>query len=87
MKLHGGCVEIFAFKDQDADHVFLQARLTFRNIKGPGFNDKSRFKKIIPLRLLPPAFVAEDTLFWLWLVVLGLIDGVFAGVSSWSDTN
>lgn len=78
-----GCVEIFAFEDQDADHVFLQARLTFRDIKAPGLNDKFRHKKTIPLRLLPPEFVAEDTLFW--LVVLGLTDGVFAGVSSWSD--
>lgn len=75
------CVEVFAFKDKDTGPVLLQARLTFRSIKD--LESKAYRKKTIPLRLLPTAFVAEDSLFW--LMTLGLIDGVFEGVSSWSD--
>lgn len=75
------CVEVFAFKDQETGQIFLQARLTFRSIKD--LESKGYRTKTIPLRLLPSIHVAEDSLFW--LMVLGLIDGVFEGVSSWSD--
>lgn len=75
-------VEIFAFQNETrGGRVTLQARLTFRGIKDTaqtGYRVKS-----VPLRLLPPTHVAEDSLFW--LVTLGLIDGVFASVSSWAD--
>lgn len=76
------CVEVFAFRDEKTGPVRLIARLTFRCLKGSldsGYNKK----KTIPLRLLPPEFAAEDSLFW--LMVLGLIDQVFVGISSWSD--
>lgn len=39
--------------------------------------------KRVPLRLLPVTSAVYDSLFW--LVNLGLIDGAFVGVSSWSD--
>lgn len=77
-----GCVEVFAFRDEKTDPVRLIARLTFRCLKTKldmGYNKK----KTIPLRLLPPEYAAEDSLFW--LMVLGLIDKVFVGISSWSD--
>lgn len=78
-----GSVEVFAFRDQDGrGPVFLQARLTFRYLKGSEGKTGPRHKTI-PLRLLPPENVAEDSLFW--LMTLGLIDGVFHGISSWSD--
>lgn len=68
-------VEVFAFKTKTGD-TSLQARIRFEALKNGS-------RKVIPLRLLPPELVAEDTLFW--LMVLGLIDGVFAHVSSWHD--
>lgn len=89
-----GCVEIFAFNNEQetmaataamptgrSHRVFVQARLSFRSIKDT--KNKGYRLKTIPLRLLPPTHAAEDSLFW--LIVLGLIDGVFDGVSSWSD--
>lgn len=84
-----GCVEIFAFNSEQetmaatgrSHRVYVQARLSFRSIKDTQ-NTGYRLKTI-PLRLLPPTHAAEDSLFW--LIVLGLIDGVFDGVSSWSD--
>lgn len=74
-------VEVFAFRDHEAGQVSLQARVSFRSIKD--VHKKGYRLKTIPLRLLPPHHVAEDSLFW--LMTLGLIDGVFEGVSSWSD--
>lgn len=75
-------VEIFAFPHQGpGGRVTLRARLTFRELKNT--KQKGRRQKKIPLRLLPPSHVAEDSLFW--LVTLGLIDGVFSNVSSWND--
>lgn len=75
-------VEVFAFPNQGpGGRVTLRARLTFYGIKDvtrKGFREKT-----IPLRLLPPGYVAEDSLFW--LVTLGLIDGVFANISTWDS--
>lgn len=71
-----GSVEVFAFKHQGSGQVSLQARLTFRGIKDTQ-------QKTMSLGLLPVTNVAEDAVFW--LVTLGLIDGAFEGVSSWSD--
>lgn len=74
-------VELFAFKNHETGSISLQARLTFKNIKDAV--KKSYKKKVIPLRLLPPKLVAEDSLFW--LINLGLIDSVFVGITTWSD--
>lgn len=78
------CVEIFAFRDDKTGPVRLMARLTFRCLKTTIDNGYYR-KKTIPLRLLPPEYAAEDSLFW--LMVLGLIDQVFVGISSWADVD
>lgn len=75
-------VEIYAYPHHGpGGSVTLRARLTFRGIKD--VSKKGYRVKRIPLRLLPPSNVAEDSLFW--LVTLGLIDGVFNGISSWND--
>lgn len=78
-------IEIFAFKNDGAEHVKLQARITFKDLKDNFGVFAPGLSKTIPLRLLPPEFAAEDSLFW--LMVLGLIDGVFADVSNWSEIN
>ncbi|KAF2225633.1 hypothetical protein BDZ85DRAFT_316789 [Elsinoe ampelina] len=76
------CVELFAFKTDNADTVYLQARLTFRDVKNTT-RPNHQHSKTIPLRNLPVDMASEDTLFW--LIVLGLIDKVFVGTESWSD--
>ncbi|KAG6354360.1 hypothetical protein INS49_004377 [Diaporthe citri] len=78
------CVEMFAFKDEGHQNVYMQARITFKDLKKP-FGLGPNLTKTIPLRLLPPEYAAEDSLFW--LVILALIDDVFVSVSSWSDIN
>ena len=75
-------VEVFAFPPLAGEQsVQLRARLTFQSIKDSG--NKGYKLKVIPLRLLPPDLVAEDSLFW--LLTLGLIDQVFVNVSTWAD--
>ena len=72
-------VEVWAFPGVDC-RVELRARLTFRGLKNTG--QKGNKVKVIPLRLLPLHMAAEDTL--RWLLILGLIDSVFEGATSWS---
>lgn len=76
-------IEIYAFLNQKprGGRITLYARLTFKGLKTNSPRDP--LAKTIPLRLLPPELVAEDSLFW--LVTLGLIDGVFAEISTWDD--
>lgn len=77
-------VEIFAFPNQGpGGRVTLRARLTFSDLKDSTMLKMKLKEKSIPLRLLPPSFAAEDSLFL--LVTLGLIDGVFANVRTWND--
>ncbi len=75
-----GRVELFAFPGVDC-RVELHARLTFSGLKNTG--QKGNKIKVIPIRLLPLYMAVEDTL--RWLLILGLIDRVFEGVSSWAD--
>ena len=75
-----GHVELFAFPGVDC-RVELRARLTYSGLKNTG--QKGNKTKVIPIRLLPLYMAAEDTL--RWLLILGLIDKVFEGVSSWAD--
>ncbi|KAK0119748.1 hypothetical protein ONS95_011183 [Cadophora gregata] len=75
-----GRVELFAYPGVDSP-VDLRARLTFRGLKNTG--QKGNKSKIIPIRLLPLHMAAEDSL--RWLLILGLIDRVFEGISRWSD--
>lgn len=90
------CIEPHAFRNETAGElgragkVTLKAILNFRDLKAPrGQGATSRggyqakVEKKIPLRLLPPSRVAEDSLFL--LVTLGLIDQVFEGITSWQD--
>lgn len=74
-------IELFVVRDAESDPIYLQARLKFRCLKD--VRNKGENHKTIPLRLLPPKLSAEDSLFW--LTILGLIDGVFEGFTSWSD--
>lgn len=77
-------VELFAFQDRNQQgRVQLQARLTFKKLKSPNSIKMPNRMKIIPLRLLPLDLAAEDTL--RWLVILGIMDGVFKDVRSWAD--
>jgi hypothetical protein len=72
-------VKLFAFRNETGqDKVQVQARLTFRKLKKK-VTVKGTRMKTIPLRLLPLNLAAEDTL--RWLIVLGLMDGVFHGIS------
>jgi hypothetical protein len=75
-----GRVELFAFPGVDC-RVELRARLTYCGLKNTG--QKGNKIKVLPIRLLPLYMAAEDTL--RWLLILGLIDRVFEGVSSWAD--
>lgn len=77
-------VELFAFRDENEQGpVRLQARLTFNKLKNSTGITKGTRQKIIPLRLLPLDLATEDTL--RWLIILGLIDGVFLSVCKWAD--
>lgn len=76
-------VQVYAFRrpHQEGGRVYLQARIKFLDIKNP--LHKGSREKSVPLRMLPPHLLMEDTVFW--LTILGLIDGVFRTVSSWDD--
>lgn len=75
-------IEVFAFPPSaEGQSVELQARLTFQSMKDTG--NKGYKTKVIPLRLLPSEYAAEDSLFW--LITLGLIDQVFEDVATWAD--
>lgn len=74
-------VELYAFPASRTKTQQLQARITFKGLKNTG--QKGNREKGIPLRLLPLEFAAEDSL--RWLVILGLIDGAFASVTSWAQ--
>ena len=77
-------VELYAFRDDNEQcQVKLQARLTFTKLKNPHHMTSGPRQKIIPLRLLPLELAAEDTL--RWLIVLGLMDGVFVQIHKWAD--
>lgn len=77
--LRWGHVEFFAF--QVNGMVEISAKVAFAGLKGPGIDSKRH--KTIPLRILPLELAAEDSL--LQLITIGLIDGVFENISSWSD--
>lgn len=77
-------VELFAYPPlAEGLSIELRGRLTFSSIKDSGH--KGYKNKTIPIRLLPPHYAPEDSLFWLF--TLGLIDQVFDGISKWSDLN
>jgi hypothetical protein len=73
-------VELFAFPSIGGK-VQLQARVTFKGLKNTG--QTGNRQKGIPLRLLPLDLAAEDSL--RWLLILGLIDGVFNNITTWAD--
>lgn len=70
-------VELFAFPSIGGK-VQLQARITFKGLKNTG--QKGNRQKGILLRLLPLDLAAEDSL--RWLLILGLIDGVFENITT-----
>jgi hypothetical protein len=78
--LRVGDIDLYAFSGTDAaaDDVVLEAKLSFKCLKGSGADPTGH--KTIPLKFLLLEMAAEDTL--RILITLQLIDDVFR---SWCD--
>lgn len=61
--------------------ITLRGTLRFDDLKSPTFEPDK--KKTIPLRLLPLELASEDS--FRMLIILGLIDKVFEGLTGWGD--